>query len=95
METRARIYGGCLTRSRDSIKVCESHNTDKQAKAASVALEKDLLPLQPSRPRSKAEKKWKFLNKYVGDSQSTLVGFFRGLGTVQPIAKCLAGSSVS
>ena len=38
------IYGGCLTRSRDSIKVCESHNIDKQAKAASVALEKDLVP---------------------------------------------------
>ena len=53
METRIRIYGGCLTRSRDSIKACESHNIDKQAK---VALEKDLVLLQPRRPRSKAEK---------------------------------------
>ena len=51
-----RIYGGCLTRSRDSIKVCELHNINKQAKAVSIALEKDLVPLHPSRPRSKAEK---------------------------------------
>ena len=88
------IYGGrgCLTR---SIKVCESHNIDKQAKAASVALEKDLVPPQPSQPRSKAEKKWKFLNRFVGDSRSALVGFLRDLGTVQSFAKCLAGSSVS
>ena len=48
-----RIYGGCLTRSRDSIEVCELHNINKQAKAA---LEKDLVPLQPRQPRSKAEK---------------------------------------
>ena len=34
------IYGGCLTQSRDSTKVCESHNIDKQAKAVFVALEK-------------------------------------------------------
>ena len=51
--TYIHIYGGGLTRSRDSIKVRESHSIDKQAKAA---LEKDLVPLQPRRQISKAKK---------------------------------------
>ena len=93
-----RIYSGCLTWSCNSIKVCESHNIDKQVKAAFVALEKDLVPLQPSRPRSKA-KKWKsqaaFLNRFVDVSQSAHVGFMWDLCIVQPFAKRLARVIVS
>ena len=73
----ADIYGGCVIWSRDSIKVCESLSIDKQVKAVIVALEKDLVPLQPSRPRCKAEKKkaepGNFPNRFVGDTWSALV----------------------
>ena len=45
METRVQVYGKCSPRSRDSIKVCESHNFATLAKTAFIALEKDLVHL--------------------------------------------------
>ena len=45
LETHVQVYSRCSTRSRDSIKVCELHNFATLAKAAFVALKKDLVHL--------------------------------------------------
>ena len=90
LETRTRIYGRCLTWSRDSIKL---HNIDKQAMVVFVAIKKDLVP---SRLRSKTKKRKSqatFPNRFVGDFRSVLVGFLWDLYTVQPFTNGLLGRS--